>query len=406
MVAVYGKGDMEFAADLKVVYISYMHLSDKVSCDWYIDFLFENGVDVEYWDVTEIIFGMSVGKSKDASYVRVPEDLFQIEDWLRKRQNGHVQYVVILSYDGRSAELYRLLSKYSCRTLHISWGWLPIRRHSSGWGRQLYGWLWKPGDLLSRVFGKAKAYAYLKLGFIGRYDVVFAAGECAYNAAQFARKVVPVNLVDYDHHADMVKQNEKVLKKKSAVFLDVNFPYHSDLKAVGLPCLQPSKYYASLRRFFTRVEHETGVEVVIAAHPKSSYDFEIFGGRRVYRGMTASLVRDSDFVISHHSTAISYAVLDEKPIVFIYTDEMEEIYSNTFVSYIRDFSEFLDAPFWNIDAMPEGLTLTIGSIDSERYARYKYGYLTTKDSECVKTREIFWGELTQWRCQVGRSDKG
>ena len=43
----------------------------------------------------------------------------------------------------------------------------------------------------------------------------------------------------------------------------------------------------------------------------------MFGGRRICRGQTAELVRDASVVFAHASTAISFAVLWRKPIVFL-----------------------------------------------------------------------------------------
>jgi hypothetical protein len=381
--------------NLKIIYVSYMHLSDKVARDWFIDFLIEKGAEVEYWDVTHLVFGKSLGRSKDVSYLRVPEHLGQIGDWLLLPENKDAQYVVLVSYEGRSAELYRLLSKYAVRMLKISWGLLPIKRQSNGWSR-LHDLFIAPSDFARRAFYSFKAHAYLKLGLVRPYDVVFAAGMRACSSFQFARKSIPINLIDYDCYIDSLTKTNRVLDGRYAVFLDVNFPYHSDLRMIGLPQLEPVNYYASLRRFFSRVETEMGIEVLVAAHPQAQYTNDMFDGRRIYRGMTPALVRDAEFVISHHSTSISYAVLNGKPLVFVYTDEMEEIYRRTFVSYIRDFSEFLDSPMWNIDSMPEACSLKIKAVKAERYARYKYDYLTTKETEKMKTRDIFWHELTAW----------
>src|SRR5208282_2733910 len=59
--------------------------------------------------------------------------------------------------------------------------------------------------------------------------------------------------------------------------------------------------------------------------PRASYGErpECFGGRSAKQGQTADLVRDAGFVLTHASTAINFAVLYEKPVIFITTDAVE-----------------------------------------------------------------------------------
>ena len=41
----------------KVIYVSWTKLTDKYARDWYIDHLIQNGIEVEYWDVSALIRG-------------------------------------------------------------------------------------------------------------------------------------------------------------------------------------------------------------------------------------------------------------------------------------------------------------------------------------------------------------
>ena len=119
------------------------------------------------------------------------------------------------------------------------------------------------------------------------------------------------------------------------VFLDINLPYHSDLAFCGRPQIDPVAYYRSLNRFFGLLEREYGIEVIIAAHPRADYDRTTFEGRQIFRLVTAELVRDAEFVLSHTSTAMSYAVLNAKPLIFIYTDAMAAVYQRLFIREMR-----------------------------------------------------------------------
>jgi hypothetical protein len=141
------------------------------------------------------------------------------------------------------------------------------------------------------------------------------------------------------------------------------------------------------------LEREYGIRVVIAAHPKANYDAAVFEGRPMHRLVTAELVRDAEFVLSHTSTALSYAVLNLKPLIFIFTDEMAAAYRDTIIREMQCYASYLDVPICNIDAIARGAQVTIASVNPERYAKYKYNFLTTHESEQTSTDEVFLREL-------------
>ena len=56
----------------KVIYVSWTKLTDKYARDWYINHLIQNGIEVEYWDVTTLTREQhnEVGEL-DVNYLRV-----------------------------------------------------------------------------------------------------------------------------------------------------------------------------------------------------------------------------------------------------------------------------------------------------------------------------------------------
>ena len=188
-------------------------------------------------------------------------------------------------------------------------------------------------------------------------------------------------------------ESRRIVAGPYAAFLDIYLHYHSDLKIVGLQSIDPHNYFFSLNRFFKIFEQEYEIKVVIAAHPKADYGNNTFEGREIYRGLTPELVKDADFVISHHSTSLGYAVLNCKPIIFVYTDEMKRLYKETAVSWMHDFANYLGVSIYNIDQLTQGNQIAFGGINLERYNRYKYNYITTKESEHTNMQDIFWREL-------------
>lgn len=376
----------------KTIYISWVHLTDKISRDWYVDYLIAKGVKVEYWDAVALVRGdyVEVG-AKTTDYLHTFRTFGEIEVALRLPENENANYVMLVSYQGAAVRLFRLLSKYNCRMLYFAWGVFPEREIQSRLG--FVSRFSDPLRLLRRVYYKAKETAFKKLKLVKPFDIVFAAGQAVIRQDFFANRVVPINLFDYDHYNKVKTETGRIVVGRYAVFLDVYLPYHSDLEFAGGKAVNPKTYYAALNRFFDLLEAKYQVKVVIAAHPKADYSDEPFRGREIYSLRTPELVKDADFVIAHHSASISYAVLNYKPILFAYTNEMAELCMETVVSYINGFARYLNAPVFNIDEITQGNQIVVGGVNHVCYEKYKYDFLTTHESEHETTQEIFWREL-------------
>ncbi|MBU5615229.1 hypothetical protein [Geomonas azotofigens] len=375
----------------KVVYISWMPLSEKVERDWYISYLQEHGVPVEYWDVTSLLFSeVRFQPSLNRDYLVAVTSYKQLQSLLIGCQGGDANFVMLVNYESRFNRLYRMLSTYGCRLFFFEWGNFPIKARSRT-GK--YATLLRhPSKFIREVWGKLSTLVGSKLMPVKPFDVVFTAGYASFAMHPRAGKKVPVNLCDFDNYVRTKDVDQRLIPGRYCVFLDINLAYHSDLKLVGWDFVTPSEYVASLERFFGMLEERYHVQVVIAAHPNANYG-DLYFGRKAFKGATPELVRDAEFVISHHSTAISYAVLNRKSLLFIYTTEMERIYRDTIVGWMGDFAEYLNQPLYNIDKVQRAETIELREPDPERYDLYKYNYLTTPESEHSFTRDIFLAEM-------------
>ncbi|WP_147802806.1 hypothetical protein [Alkalicoccus halolimnae] len=125
----------------------------------------------------------------------------------------------------------------------------------------------------------------------------------------------------YLHSSSDTRPNIRFKSSKYAVFLDQNLPGHRDLILNG-SAISSENYYEEVNSFFDYLEENLNIKVVIAGHPRSKNMSSNFGGRNIYFDETVELVKNSEFVLSHYSTAINYAVLFRKPALFIATKEI------------------------------------------------------------------------------------
>lgn len=378
----------------KVIYLSWMPLTDYVSRTWFIDYLIQKEVSVEYWDVTKMLRGeLKEYGEKQMSYVRNFGSYKEIETAISETGNKKCIYILLISMDLKTLELFYLLSKYDCKTVFINWGGMPINSTSSKNLSRIMSKFLGPLKIVKSAYYRATKYFFTKLGFLKKYDLCLVAGEEELQDDNFAAKVVPINMSDYDTYRDKVNQKTRIMTGQYVVFLDINLPFQSDLALSGATPLNADEYYTSLNRFFMLIERAYATKVVIASHHKANNTSQRFDGRECYHGKTAELVKDADFVISHHSTSIGYAVLNRKPIVFIYTNEMQKLYSTCRVQWIQDLAQYFELPTYNVDQITDGSQIIIQPASRERYDSYKYNYLTSHESENASSAEIFWREI-------------
>jgi len=171
-------------------------------------------------------------------------------------------------------------------------------------------------------------------------------------------------------------------QKKTAVLLDSAGPmYGSDSVHTGRRvCFTTNVWYPALTRWFDWIEAETDVRVVIAGHYKSTHPAiaPCFGNRPVHYGKTRELVWNSEFVITRASTAISYAVMFKKPVMFIYSNQLKE--DRLAMRDIRGMAAMLGNEPVNIDEPP----IDIGGllkVDEVRYRNYEKACLTSSGSQ-------------------------
>ena len=133
---------------------------------------------------------------------------------------------------------------------------------------------------------------------------------------------------------------------------------------------------------------------MIAAHPKADLykEKDFFGGRRVFFGKTASLVKYCSIVLVHDSTALGFAVAEMKPMLFLNSKLIQK--------YMRENSQFINFMAENLGASLVFYDEYQGDIpnptvETAKNKQNKYSYLTNKDTEELSTEDIFIRKLKE-----------
>ena len=111
---------------------------------------------------------------------------------------------------------------------------------------------------------------------------------------------------------------------------------------------------------------------------------------KVFRDLNgaAKAIPNSQFVICMGgTTAVSFAVANSKPIIFLYNDQILKNDRNNYL-HSKNISNELDAALININKNINSKK-NIKKINKKKYDQYKYSYLTTKKISKLMNYEIF-----------------
>tara|TARA_B100001057_G_scaffold428369_1_gene453795 strand:+ start:3754 stop:4917 length:1164 start_codon:yes stop_codon:yes gene_type:complete len=382
----------------KAIYISAMPFSEKVSRDWYISLLRENNYDIEFWDVSDISNSNKniISSTRDKIQVLSNFSYPKFEEMLIRNNHIKIIYIVVVSFHKKTSKIYTTLKKINPYTVFFNWGETPeggISFKKKTFSQKLM--MYKNNQLpflssLSSLTGILYCKILKYLNKIKIHDIYFNAGGYT-NTPKNAKRVVNINLCDYDQYISQKANDNKV--DNFTVFIDSNLVSNSDIELNGLKKIDQDKYLSSLNHFFDMFEKQYKTRVIISAHPTSNYSQNDFNGREILKLKSAELISNSKYVLSHHSTAVSYAVLNYKPIIFLTIDdwigEYEE-YANS------EFSKSLQASLINIDSIKFEDNILIKDVDISIYDKYKYNFIVSKDVEGIESSKIILKEFNEY----------
>ena len=119
---------------------------------------------------------------------------------------------------------------------------------------------------------------------------------------------------------------EKYSNSKYMVFLDENLINHTDFSINDVRVEDEKQYYQELQELFSYLETQYSLKVIVAAHPRSKVEYtkSKLPDYDVVIGETAGLVKHSEACITHASTSSNFAVIFNRPIIFVTSDRMQK----------------------------------------------------------------------------------
>ena len=360
-------------------------LTIKIKRNFFIDDLINRGFCVKYWSIHKLLFRkLKLVDEIEEPFCQDITSFEQLQELIIKYKNSF--FIVDFLITHKSYLILYYLSKCNCLIsalgIHTS---INLSLKEKCQNIQNYG--------ISKIFPFIKStinkiiIRLMQLFLpIRDLDIFFYCGNRSLSSLNVKKKIA-INSFDYEDYRKLLSETSSIdLKnRRYALFLDQYLPYHPDIKLWGRQNLSPTKYYSALNDFFSKIEQTYSLEVIIAAHPKAIYDKDFFRGRKVIKYKTAELVKHSQLVIAHSSLSISFAVLNYKPIVFIYLDDFYKMGTSIMVLLKKMAKELGSEPI----CLDKDYTLeNMNKVDVVKYDNYKYNYLTSKESETLFNIDI------------------
>jgi hypothetical protein len=380
-----------------------------------VEVLERRGFAVDVWDMTRIMHAASkvalpLGDVCAYSGLVSIDSVEFAEKSIQSLQGSEI-ILSLVSYSNRSLRyLYRPLKRKNNRLGIMFLGVVfpePAREQSDEGGKlqirlqqsKLYALMAKLQHLsIKSLIGvafriKRRLIRNILLSRSKKPDFALVSGT---KAIYYIPDPITEKTVFIDCHAldyDVYLRNEaegkpRGISGKYAVFIDMYVPFHPDYELLGLEYeCTVDDYFPPLVAFFDLIESFTGCEVIIAAHPKAEYERhpDFFAGRKIIRNETINLVKYSDFVMTHSSTALNYAVLYGKPLLLL----TQDTYSDVFKRQVEALAWSLEKTSINLShVLPENVTNALG-VDEDAYAQYIEKYIKKPGSPRENTWEIF-----------------
>lgn len=359
----------------KIVIIDHEPLTVRRRQIFYIDELRCAEFEVEFWDCSQYFYsGMFIADSLESDYLRKFDSLDMLRHALLEEDVQNTVFIVEAFDVWKNRKFFRLLADQGCYMVKQE-----MYGNTTIGALSLFTRLMNTSlpTLLSVLWGRINGmrYRWYKLRYGIRYSLMISSGFGA---------DIRINHPDWEQARDIANDAQRIIDGEYVVFLDEYFPLHPDLKYfIDAKLPEYSVYQRVMCSFFDAFEQRHGVRVVVAAHPKSEYGNEAFGGRQVIKYKTERLVRDASMVLMHGSASVSYAVIFDKPLALITTNDYEAF--RDLNMYMMRIARMFELKIFNVERSAE---VEVRHIDAEVRNRYIYDYLTGEGIEQTPNQEI------------------
>lgn len=365
----------------KIICINQAPLNPRSKRLSYVDTFLSLGADFEYWDMTRY-FNQSPlqvdSQIASSPFVKKINNLQEVKQAFVRTDCENSCFFIGVPERWENRKFFKLLKDHHCRVLRSDPCANTIALKKTE--RDYLNFLLSPSKIIAFVKRKLLHW-YFK-----HYDIHYSD---VFSSSKLNVSTVKINHPDYDDFYRLAKLSDyEMPANRFAVFYDSYFPLHPDFKHIHKLKVEVDyqAYLKSMNAFFKKIEDKYELEVIIAAHPTALYNNEDFEGRKIIKWHTCELTQGAELIINQSSNSTSFAMLANKPIVFITSDEVEKC--DYLSRYIAALSSLLGKEKYNIDHC-EVDKMDIDIVEPKLRESYIYTYLTDATTEKLTNEDIY-----------------
>jgi hypothetical protein len=224
-----------------------------------------------------------------------------------------------------------------------------------------------------RFFFNLELNKKLSDNYINHVDYILFSGSFSEKVI-FNQKAKKISTFSRDYQIFKNLEKKRNINKKLlgyAAFIDDGLGSHIDEKILKLNInkINTSLYYKQLNFFFAKLNKIT--RVVICPHPKRYDQKQVFKQNFLSEKKTIEVIKNSNFVIGTHSTALGLAVLLKKPILLITSKYYPITYSKI---AIKKWKKTLGVRLIDISKKYKINNFNNLKINKNLYAKYKFEF--------------------------------
>lgn len=339
-----------------------------------IDALISQGFNIQFWDLSEYCFGdVTLARELNENYVCKIDTLKRFKEIVKNINLKNTIFV----FEGYLAAICPNLNNYLIRkgacTVRYELNTTAALARPASRIKQIAN-LTRKQQILLPITVAQVIVKQLKNRLNKPYTHIVSTGDifpCDIN----------INHSDYILYLESLK-NTPLLDYKYILFLDQFYPFHPDLQSHGLNIEKNADaFFADVNRFFQNLEQKYKIPVVIAAHPKATYDNTTFYNRQILYGKSNDLVKDAQAVITIDSASISFVISHNKPLLLITTNDRQntsQLQENN--KYQKRLAQTIGTNVLNISTA-KYQEMEIPIFSPQQRNNYIYKYLTSKGIE-------------------------
>ena len=315
----------------KLIFILENFFTKREFDKYEIQFFLDNKINVEIWDITEftnVNFNKLI-KPKDeieGNFIKKIKNYNELKNAFDNLSSESL-IAAYISLNINNFLVFKLLSKY--KVDYFTRSGASITHHPQ-FAKQTFKkkikffFKKRPRLFIQYFLNFFLKITPFKMFGISNVPIYFKDSKVADIKKSLSKKLLGKNTkIILSHHRDYdvylkCKNNNENKNKCDAVFLDVNFGFHNDYITYE-EHTDPKKWYESLQVFFDFLKEKYAINTTVCAHPRSNGEINnLIKGYPIIKNKTPDMVKNCNFVMCQSSTAINFAALFKKPLIFIY----------------------------------------------------------------------------------------